>query len=59
MTKVFGRMMEELNDLYVEKIRQVGIAVKTGKMDKVGNILTQYEKDRQRIIDSHISGKDN
>lgn len=39
MTKVFGRMMEELNDLYIEKIRQVEVAMQTGKASKIGNII--------------------
>lgn len=55
MPKVIGRMMEELNDLYVERIRQVRKAIQTGKVDKIGNILTQYQRDRQRIIDAHMS----
>ena len=57
MPKVIGRMMEELNDLYVERTRQAETAMQTGKMDEIGNIFVKYQKERQRIIDVYMNGK--
>lgn len=45
------RFWEELNDLYIEKVRQVDIAIQTGKSERVAKILSQYQSDRQRIVD--------
>jgi hypothetical protein len=53
MNRITKRMLEELSDLYVEKIRQVNTATRTGNTERIGIVLAQYQRDRQRILDNY------